>query len=44
LAVEKRKSTEQELKGGKRAQGEAAGEKGKAGENGERKLPQGKSE
>ena len=39
LAQEKKKSTEQELKGGKKAQREAAGEKGKSGETGEGKLP-----
>jgi hypothetical protein len=42
LAQEKGKSTDQELKGGKKAQREAAAEKGKSGETGEGKPPQGK--
>jgi hypothetical protein len=41
-AQEKKKSTDQELKGGRKAQREAAGEKGKSGETGEGKPPQGK--
>jgi hypothetical protein len=42
VAQEKKKSTDQELKGGKKAQREAAGEKGKSGETSEGKPPQGK--